>query len=135
MKPCVVCGKRVCRPRGLCWHCYSAPEIRERIPRSETRHNRQGHGLGTGSGGIPASATDTAPGSDARLAVYALRAEAGLRLWHPADRRREDCSPEELRQVQAEEKERRTYLHSGRPREEATQREGDQPSAAEAAER
>ena len=56
------------------------------VQRCSKKHvQRFGVGLGDDCGGEPAEATDTWPGSDARIEVLAARAAAGVDLWHPAD--------------------------------------------------
>lgn len=75
LRACPVCGaeRRRWGLPTLCRDCYR-----------ETCAGGGGTPLPTRA---PAAPTDAAPGSEARIAVYAARAAAGERLYHPGDRR------------------------------------------------
>ena len=69
------------RPRGLCWHCFYTPGVREQYPRG----SRVGVGGGCGGYRTPAAPTSARPGSPEKVAVLEERARLGLSLWHPLD--------------------------------------------------
>lgn len=84
-KVCVHCaGAPVSRPRGLCWHCYHVPGVKERYPVASSVYGRRGVGLFVGRGKTPRPTT-AAPGTKEKLAVLAARAAAGEELFHPND--------------------------------------------------
>lgn len=82
---CRNCGVgKVSRPRGLCWHCYYTPGVRDQYP-STSRYARRG--LGNFNRTPPPAPEPTAapPGTAEKVEVLRLRAEAGVSLWHPGD--------------------------------------------------
>ncbi len=68
--------------RLLCWTCRQKPEVRALYP-SSSKFGRRG--VGHAKAGEPLAPTDTAPGSEERIAVLSERAAAGVALWHPED--------------------------------------------------
>jgi hypothetical protein len=81
---CKHCNRRkAVRPRGLCCPCYDDPEVRALHP-STSRYARRG--VGHDGGGVPLTATDAAPGTEAKVQVLEERARLGVDLWHPDDR-------------------------------------------------
>jgi hypothetical protein len=88
-KVCVRCKvNKPNRPRGLCWHCYYTPGVRERYGPT-TVHGRRG--IGHNDSGAkpldPRGGTAHPPGSLGRIAVMAERAELGYAILHPDDAR------------------------------------------------
>lgn len=86
-KACVRCKvNKVNRPRGLCWHCYHLPGVREQYGpvgiygRRGIAHNDSGTKPPDPRGG-----TVHPPGSLGRIAVMAERAELGYEILHPDD--------------------------------------------------
>lgn len=76
------------RPRGLCWHCYHVPGVKELYPPT-SKYAR--HGVPNYCGTRPwPTPTAAAPGTPEKLAELGRRAEAGEELWHPADAAVED---------------------------------------------
>jgi hypothetical protein len=51
---------------------------------STSRYARRG--VGHDGGGVPLTATDAAPGTEAKVRVLEERARLGVDLWHPDDR-------------------------------------------------
>ena len=74
----------VSRPRGLCWHCYYSPGLRDLYP-STSKYGRKGIGNFCGNAPLPALPTDAPPGSAAKIEVLIERAEKHQTLWHPDD--------------------------------------------------
>lgn len=84
---CRRCGRaRVCRPRGLCWHCFYEPDVREQFEPIGT-HGRRGVGSGYTGYQLPETPTTAPPGSIEKLQVLEHRAAARRALHHPADAR------------------------------------------------
>jgi hypothetical protein len=85
---CAHCGETGVKlsARGLCYVCYNTPAIRHAYPRQNGSTLRRGVGEGNGPRSLPAVATATRPGSEAKIAELERRAAAGLELWHPEDR-------------------------------------------------
>jgi hypothetical protein len=86
-KVCVRCKvNKPNRPRGLCWHCYYTPGVRERYGPT-TVHGRRG--IGHNDSGAkpldPRGGTAHPPGSLGRIAVMEERAELGYAILHPDD--------------------------------------------------
>lgn len=81
---CGHCRHRVLYRRGACWRCYQTPGVVLRPPHP---YARRGTGLHAGRGRPGAVPTDAAPGTEAKIAVLAARAELGQELHHPGDRR------------------------------------------------
>ena len=75
---------KVNRPRGLCWHCYHLPGVRELYPFRMPQYTRRGLGRGTGPSLTP-SPTRTLPGTEQRITVLTRRA-----MLHQADAEHED---------------------------------------------
>lgn len=75
--------------RGLCIGCHHKPDVRALYPAVGKFGNR-GVGNLTGRRPMPASPTQAAPGTPAKLEVMAERARRGERLWHPDDATVED---------------------------------------------
>lgn len=83
---CRHCGAvRASRPKGLCWTCYYTPGVRARYE-STSKFSRRGTDEGSSSL-LPPEPTQAAPGTEAKMQVMALRAQAGVALHHPADAR------------------------------------------------
>lgn len=83
---CRHCNRRpVNRPRGLCWHCYYKPGVRELYP-STSKYAFRGVGNGQRKRPLP-TPTDTLPGTPERVAVLEERAAREEALWHPDDAR------------------------------------------------
>jgi hypothetical protein len=74
----------VSRPRGLCWHCYYSPGVRDRYP-STSRYGNRGIGNFNGQTPLPSTATDAPPGSAEKVEVLMQRAAHRQSLWHPDD--------------------------------------------------
>lgn len=84
---CRHCGiAKVNRPRGLCWHCYYTPGVKDLYP-STSKYARRGSGNLTGVAPLPESPTTAPPGTPEKLEVLAARAKAGQAIFHPADSR------------------------------------------------
>lgn len=79
---------RATRPRGLCWHCYFAPGVRDLYPVSG-KFAARGLGLANAEPPPPAERTRALPGTEEKVAALARRVEAGEGLWHPDDGRGE----------------------------------------------
>lgn len=77
---------KVNRPRGLCWHCYYTPGLKDLYP-STSKHARRGFGNFTGCRPLPDSPTTAVPGTPEKLAVMEERARLGQAMFHPADSR------------------------------------------------
>lgn len=77
---------KINRPRGLCWHCYYAPGVRELYP-STSKYARRGigHGFNHNKPPDPSGPTRTVPGTPEKVEVLAFRAKYGYALWHEAD--------------------------------------------------
>jgi hypothetical protein len=78
--PCRHCGKRpASRPRGLCWHDYFAPGVKELYP--------SGADLGVGLTTPTRQPTPTKArqGTPEKLEVLCARVERGEHLFHPED--------------------------------------------------
>jgi hypothetical protein len=74
--------------RGLCWGHYQDREIRHRYPISPFRPDLLAKAVTRFLDAVfPPSGepTDAPPGTEARLQVYALRAERHEPLFHPQD--------------------------------------------------
>lgn len=80
------CSVPTNRPRGLCWHCYYSPGVREKYP-STSKFARRGVGNFCGNTATAARPTRARPGSPEKVAVLAQRAGLGLTLWHSDDER------------------------------------------------
>jgi hypothetical protein len=84
-RTCLHCGRTAGgRRRGLCVTCYRLPAVRGAYPALR----------GTGAPATPAAGggpaprpTDALPGTEDKVAVLELRAEAGVSLWHARDGR------------------------------------------------
>jgi len=84
--PCRHCGKgKVNRPRGLCWPCYYKPGVKDLYP-STSKYAKRGVGNLT-SCRTPRRPTNTEPGSEERMEVFAERIARGENLFHPQDAR------------------------------------------------
>ena len=83
---CRHCGHcKVNRPRGLCWHCYYTPGLKEQYP-STSKYARRGVGNGVRHNPpLPAEPCLFPPGTPQRLAEVERRAAAGEQLHHPQD--------------------------------------------------
>lgn len=69
--------------RGLCFRCYEDRVIRCQYPADNS--GRRGVGNFTGWQPLPAEPVPHPPGTPAKVAAMAARAEAGEQLWHPED--------------------------------------------------
>jgi hypothetical protein len=87
VRVCQHCGRRKAdkHRKGLCWACGQSPEIRARYA-PVSYHGRRSAVPAVARGALPATPTDTLPGSEGRLRVLEERAAAGLALFHPRDR-------------------------------------------------
>lgn len=74
----------VTRPRGLCWHCYYVPGLREQYV-SGSKYARRGTPNFTGARPLPAEPTTANPGTPEKMQVLAERSARGEQLWHPDD--------------------------------------------------
>jgi|SRR5438128_6752805 len=82
---CRHCGwKAAGRPRGLCWTCYQALDIRRRYS-PVSKFGRRGVLDFYGVGKLPALPTTALPGSPEKVAVLEQRASRREALWHPND--------------------------------------------------
>ena len=84
-KLCRHCGQRkINRPRGLCWHCYTLRSVRARHqhikPRAVVRMAQDVREP------LPAAPTQELPGTQGKLDVLQRRLWQGESLWHPQDR-------------------------------------------------
>ena len=77
---------KVNRPRGLCWHCYYAPGVKELYP-STSKYARRGIGNFCAAAPLPVAPTTAPPGSQEKFAVLVKRARSGQALFHPNDAR------------------------------------------------
>lgn len=75
---------RVNRPRGLCWSCYYAPDVRDRYP-TISKFGRRGPGNFHGQLPLPQRPTEALPGSPEKVAVLEERVRLHFQLWHPRD--------------------------------------------------
>ena len=82
--------RKVNRPRGLCYPCFTDPLIKMLYPASVSKFARRGIGCENVRPKSPSGPTDTRPGSAARIAVLADRAERMESLFHPDDTRISD---------------------------------------------
>lgn len=100
---CRHCGtKPATRPRGLCWtDYYKIQGVREKYPADWHPCGRRGVKDFEGPAPEPTSATDAAPGSEAKIVVLAERAAAGQALHHADDRRIDHGTPFGIRQFGA----------------------------------
>ena len=82
IKRCRHCKKKlVCRrPRGLCWRCYTTPEIKILFFPEVDYNIANPQQLP-----LPARPTKAEPGSASKVQTLIKRAESGLALWHPDD--------------------------------------------------
>ena len=73
--------------KDLCRPCWAIPEIRQQY-KSIRRSGRRGSGPAPGcSLRMPDAPTTCLPGTEAKIAMFAGRAERGMFLFHPRDRR------------------------------------------------
>lgn len=78
---CRHCQKRPShRSRGLCYRCYTTPEIQRLYP---AQKRPKGYGLKTPQR-LP-TPTLAIPGSSEKIRILAERAGKGQDLWHPED--------------------------------------------------
>ena len=69
------------RPRGLCWHCYYCPGVRE-LYGPVSKFGRRGITDFNGCTPLPVP-TNVLPGSPEKLALLEQRAALRLSLFHP----------------------------------------------------
>lgn len=82
---CRRCGHdKADRPRGLCWHCYYAPGVRERYA-STSKFAYRGVGGGMADRPLPSEATDIRPGTVEKIELLTARAAREEALFHPDD--------------------------------------------------
>lgn len=85
MRLCRHCNRCVVsRPRGLCWHCYYSPGVRETYP-SVSKFGRRGPGNFNGKTPLPSFPTKALPGSPEKVEVLCQRVLQRQSLWHPDD--------------------------------------------------
>ena len=78
--------RRPNRPRGLCWHCYYTPGLREQYPSTSKYGRRLPEDAPSEAAlPLPARPTDAAPGSPEKIDVLARRLRSGRQLFHPED--------------------------------------------------
>lgn len=77
-------SKRANRPRGLCWRCYYAPDVRELYP-STSKLSRRGIGTGYRRSILPPYATVAMPGVPEKIEAMAERARMGVSLFRRDD--------------------------------------------------
>jgi hypothetical protein len=85
--PCRHCQRpeaKVNRPRGLCWHCYYKPGVRDLYP-STSKHGQRGVGGDNHRRPLPQEPTQAQCGSEGKIRVLEERAARGEQLWHPDD--------------------------------------------------
>jgi hypothetical protein len=89
---CLHCSaRRASQARGLCHRCYPELSIRLRYPIARRKRRFYPAGLGCKEYRRELPHPTTArPGSEAKVAVLAYRAENELLLWHPRDARLPD---------------------------------------------
>jgi hypothetical protein len=77
------CKNKVNRPRGLCWGCFYAPGVRDLYPSTSKRgqHSHDNYG----GHAPPPTATNSLPGSPAKMAVLSERLTLEVSLWHDRD--------------------------------------------------
>ena len=71
---------KVTRPRGLCWHCYNLPGVRDLYPvgaRPNPADTTEAKRLPT--------PTPAPQGTEAKVAELEQRVQRGEQLWHPDD--------------------------------------------------
>jgi hypothetical protein len=86
--------KKVCRPRGLCWHCFHTPGVREQY-HSTSKFAHRGVGIGCRRVALLPEPTDARPDTPEKVAVMEERALRGLALFHPkdaTDRGEQECA-------------------------------------------
>jgi hypothetical protein len=72
------------RPRGLCWHCYYTPGVKDLYGYVECRQSARGVGNGCINATL-GEPTQAMPGTREKLEVLAARARNHQALFHPAD--------------------------------------------------
>lgn len=83
MTTCQHCLYRsVTRPRDLCYACHADYAVRNLYP---VKFTHQGNGKPGDGRVLPPVATESRPGTEQRIAVYAERASKGHSLYHPQD--------------------------------------------------
>lgn len=85
MKKCRHCGRKVNRPKGLCWSCYYNPEISARYP-STSIYARRGVS-DKHREGLPCEPAPVYPGTSEKIALMEQRAAEGKQLFHELDGR------------------------------------------------
>jgi len=76
--------KLITRPRGLCWHCYYTPGVRDQYPSASKFGVRGVANLGHRNAPLP-EPTTAMPGSPEKIAVMEERALRGEQVFHPDD--------------------------------------------------
>lgn len=89
---------KVNRPRGLCWHCFYQPGVKELYP-STSKYARRGVRNFAGAAPLPLFPTNELPGTPEKVAVMLERAKAGYAIFHPHDAKRpeSDAPCEDIR--------------------------------------
>ena len=72
------------RPRGLCWHCYYTPDVRD-LYTTTSKYGRRGVEDLNGGYHLPLVPTRALPGTAEKVAVLIARALQKQALWHPQD--------------------------------------------------
>lgn len=72
------------RPRGLCWHCYYEPGIRDSYG-PVSKYGNRGILDFNGEPRAPCLPTNALPGSPEKVAILEQRACRRERLWHVKD--------------------------------------------------
>lgn len=86
--PCRHCGLMGRRPKGLCWKCFSTPEINQQYQTQSKYHPN--HMEKDFDGKAPlGSPTQALPGSEEKLQAMEDRARRGFAIFHPQDARLE----------------------------------------------
>ena len=94
---CRHCGLPGRRPKGLCWKCFSDPQINEQYQSLSKYHpTAEKDFAGPAPLGEP---TDALPGTEEKMLAMEDRARRGLAIFHPADAGRgiDDATERQLR--------------------------------------
>lgn len=99
---CAHCKRDCClQPRGLCGGCYRDLTIRLQYEKVSSASTSNTSGIVVGDSSIlPAAPTAAQPGSEEKIKILCERAEAGISLHHPRDRKvRRSCEDDGFTQL------------------------------------
>lgn len=104
--------KYVNRPRGLCFHCFYAPGVRDLYPTC-SKYGRRGVPMRNEDKHPLPTPTACLPGTEAKVEVLEARALAGEQLFSPLDARdKESDGPRTQRRRGSYRLQFREYSHS-----------------------